>query len=440
MKKTVLVILMLAAACIPAAAEDDLIRKGELLTLDRAVGIALKKHPNVLAGQGSVFVNEARKGQAQAGYWPTVDASAGYSRIKSASSSQSQSSGAGNVKIPSATNSQSFDQYSAGVTVKQTLFDFGKTWTNVNIQKKNVEASRADLENTEEQVILNVKQAYYNLLRAKRTRDVAEETVKQFEQHLGQAKAFYEVGTKPKFDVTKAEVDLSNAKLNLISAENAVRLAMVSLNNAMGLPDAPVFVIEDNLSFTKYVVGLEDAVKKAYEGRPEIKALTARRIAAEKAIYLAKTGYFPLLTGNASWTWTGDRLDVRDGGWNAGVALSIPIFSGFLTKYQVSEAKANLNILLANEEALRQNVLLEVQQTYLNLTEAEERIATADITVRQAKENHEIAIGRYAAGVGNPIEVTDAEVALSNAKASQIQALYDYKIAAASLEKAMGVR
>lgn len=131
---------------------------------------------------------------------------------------------------------------------------------------------------------------------------------------------------------------------------------------------------------------------------------------------------------------------MRDGGWNAGVALSIPIFSGFLTKYQVSEAKANLNILLANEEALRQNVLLEVQQTYLNLTEAEERIVTAEITVRQARENHEIATGRYAAGVGNPIEVTDAEVALSNAKASQIQALYDYKIAAASIEKAMGVR
>ncbi len=435
MKKIVLVIVMLAAACIPAAAEEELVRKGELLTLERAVGIALKMHPNVLAGQGAVFVSEAKKGQAQAGYWPAIDATVGYSRFRP---SVNLSGGAtGNTAFRT---SHSFDQYSADGSVKQTLFDFGKTGTNVNIQKKNIEASKADLENTEEQVILNVKQAYYNLLRAKRTRDVAVETVKQFEQHLDQAKAFYEVGTKPKFDVTKAEVDLSNAKLNLISAENSVRLAMVSLNNAMGLPDAPEYLIEDNLSFAKYVVGLEDAVKKAYENRPEVKALTARRIAAEKSVYLAQTGYFPMLTGNAGWTWAGEKLNVRDGGWNAGVALSIPIFSGFLTKNQVSEAKANLSILKANEEALRQNVLLEVQQNYLNLNESEERIATAEIAVRQAKENHEIASGRYAAGVGNPIEVTDAEVGLSNAKAAHIQALYDYKITAASLEKAMGIR
>ena len=106
-------------------------------------------------------------------------------------------------------------------------------------------------------------------------------------------------------------------------------------------------------------------MKKAYENRPELKALIARRIAAEKAVYVAKTGYFPILTGNASWSWSGedfDRFNTRDGAWNAGMTLSIPIFNGFLTKSQVSEAKANLRILAANEEALRQNVLLEVQQ------------------------------------------------------------------------------
>ena len=428
--------LMMAAVCVPAAAED-LIQKGELLTLDRAVGIALKKHPSVLAGQGAIDVNRARKGQAQAGYWPTLDATAGYARYEPAGIQDSSSS------LPPGTTQHIPNtqwQYTGSASAKQTIFDFGKTWTNVNIQKQNIEASKADLDNTEEQIILNVKQAYYNHLRAKRNRTVAEETVNQFRQHLEQAKAFYEVGTKPKFDVTKAEVDLSNARLNLIKAEHGVRLTMVSLNNAMGVPAAPEYVIEDNLSFAKYAVGLEDAVKKAYDNRPELKALTARRIAAEKAVYVAKTGYFPILTGNASWSWAGKKFDPYDGSWTAGMTLSIPIFSGFLTKNQVSEAKANLSILSANEEALRQNMLLEVQQNYLSLNEAEERIVTAELTVRQAKENHEIATGRYSAGVGNPIEVTDAEVALSNAKAAHIQALYDYKVTAASLEKAMGIR
>ncbi|MBI5634828.1 MAG: TolC family protein [Nitrospirae bacterium] len=435
MKRTILSLLMLSYSVMSVAYADEIIGKGELITLERAIQVGLKRHPNVLAGQGSVAVNEAKKGQAQAGYWPTLDATAGYARFRPSVNVSGGSSGG----ITAAT-SHSFDQYSTGATAKQTIFDFGKTGTNVDIQKQNIEASKADLNNTEEQIILNVKQAYYSLLLAKRNKAVAEETVHQFQQHLEQAKAFYEVGTKPKFDVTKAEVDLSNAKLNLIKAENAVRLAMVSLNNAMGVPEAPDYAIEDNLSFTKYVVGLEDAVKKAYENRPELKALTARRIAAEKAVYVAKTGYFPILTGNASWSWSGERPDTRDGGWNAGIGLSIPIFSGFLTRSQVSEAKANLSIFIANEEALRQNVFLEVQQNYLSLNEAEERIVTAELTVRQARENHEIATGRYAAGVGNPIEVTDAEVSLSNAKAAHIQALYDYKVAAASLDKAMGIR
>ena len=123
-----------------------------------------------------------------------------------------------------------------------------------------------------------------------------------------------------------------------------------------------------------------------------------------------------------------------------GLAVSIPIFSGFFTKHQIAEAKANLLVLTANEETLRQNVLLDVQQSLLNLTEAGERITVADLTARQAQENFDIANGRYAAGVGNPIEVTDADVSLSNAKTAYTQALYDYKVARATLEKAMGVR
>ncbi|NJD54942.1 MAG: TolC family protein [Nitrospirae bacterium] len=433
--KTYLILAALVLVLVPAAYAEDIIRKGELLTLERAVEIGLKMHPSVRAGKGSVDVNRARRGQAESAYYPQVDANAGYTRFQPST----VSTGTTTVGIRRLQESNSFEQYNTSVTARQTLFDFGKTRTNVNIQKLNIEASQADLANTEEQVILNVKQAYYNLLRAKRNRVVAEETIKQFEQHLGQAKAFYEVGTKPKFDVTKAEVDLSTARLSQISAENAVRIAYVSLNNAMGAPDAPEYVIEDKLSFEKYQMTVDEAMEKAYANRPELKSILAKKKASEEAIALARKGYYPVLTGNADWTWAGERFANGDG-WSAGVGLSIPIFSGFLTRNQVSEAKANLVVLTANEESLRQTVLLEVQQSLLNLREAEERISTAELTVRQAQENYEIANGRYAAGVGNPIEVTDAEVALANAKTSYIQALYDFRVARASLEKAMGSR
>jgi outer membrane protein TolC len=268
--------------------------------------------------------------------------------------------------------------------------------------------------------------------------EVSAESVRQFEQHLEQAKGFFTVGTKPKFDVTKAEVDLGNAKLNLILAENALRLAVVNLNNSFGVPDAPEYTLEDNLSFQKYDITLEDSLSKAFQDRPDLKSVVARRQASESSIDLAKTGYYPVLTGNAAYSWSGEKFPLEHG-WDVGAALSFPIFSGFLTKYQVQEAKANLNVLKANEESVKQTVISDVQQAFLNLKAAEQRVPTAKLNVEQARENLDIANGRYSAGVGNPIEVTDAEVSLITAKTSYIQALYDYKVAQASLEKAMGI-
>ncbi|MFH1703361.1 MAG: TolC family protein [Nitrospirota bacterium] len=439
MKRYIFLMAFILFLIPPKVKGEEIIKKGESLNLERCVEIALKMHPDIAAAKNTVNASESRIGQARSNYYPQIDWSSSYNRISPASDRSVSSSSSGITSSSFGRTGGSFDEYSTGFNLSQTIYDFGKTPTQVMIQNFNLDSSRSGLENVTNQVIFNVRQTYYGVLQSKRNRDVSMEAVKQFQQHLEQAKGFYEVGTKPKFDVTKAEVDLSNAKLNLIKAENALRLAIVNLNNAMGIPDAPEYILEDNLSFQKYNMTFEDALSKAYQSRPDLKAIIAKRQAAESSMELAKKDYYPLLTGSAAYNWSGEKFPLEHG-WNIGAALSFPIFSGFLTKYQVEEANANLNVLSANEEALRQTVFLEVQQAYLNIKDAEERIPTAELTVKQAEENFEIANGRYAAGVGNPIEVTDAEVLLSNAKLSYIQALYDYRVAQASLEKAMGIR
>jgi outer membrane protein TolC len=325
------------------------------------------------------------------------------------------------------------------VALSQNLFDFGKTSTQVKIQNLNLDAFRSDFDTTNAQVVFGVKQAYYGRLLTKRNRDVAREVVGQYEQHLGQAKGFFEVGLKPKFDVTKAEVDLSNAKLNLLKAENALRLAQVTLNNAMGLPEAPDYEIQDSLAFQRVELDLDQSMKKAYDRRPDLQSILAKKKSLDETITLQKKGYTPYMTGNAGYGWGGESFPLNQG-WSIGATLNIPLFSGFSTKYQVDEARANLDVLKANEETLRQGIFLEVKQAWLNLQEAADRIVTAEVIVRQAAENLELANGRYAAGVGSPIEVTDALVAESNAKTSFGAALYDYKMAQASMEKATGER
>jgi len=417
---------------------EDIIQKGEQLNLDRCIQIALMKNPTLIAAKSTVGVNESRVGQAKANYYPQINWTSGYSRISGASGRFSND-GTGTTSS-NTSSTGAFDQYTSGATLSQNIYDFGRTSSQVRISNLNFDSSRSDLENVTDQVIFTVKQAYYAVVQAKYNRLVAEDTVKQTEQHREQAKGFFEVGTKPKFDVIKAEVDVSNAKLNLIKLGNDYRIAVVNLNNAMGIPAAPEYTLHENLSFGKYEITFEDALTKAYENRPDVKSIVAKRIAAETQIDSAKTNYYPFLTGNASYSWAGSRIDQMDHGWNVGAVLSFPIFSGFLTKYQVEEARANLGVLKANEESLRQTVFLEVQQAYLTLRAAEEAIPTAKLGVEQAQENLDIANGRYAAGVGNPIEVTDAEVSLATARLAYIQSLYADKVAQASLEKAMGMR
>lgn len=424
--KSVSLLLVVIVLILPLnIGAEELIKKGDALDLKQCIEIALKKQPNIVAAQGNILVNQSRVGQAKANYFPQVNWSSVYNRIS--------------PTPPSSLSTNTYNAYQSNVTLSQNIYDFEKTATQVRIQNLNLNSSRSDLDNVSSLIIFGVKQAYFGVLQAKRNRDVAAETVRQFQQHLNQAKGFFEVGVKPKFDVTKAEVDLSNAKLNLITLENTFRIAKVTLNNAIGMPIAPQYDIIDDFVFRKYEIPFDDALARAYTNRPDLQSLVAKREAAERTIDLQKKGYYPTLSGNAGYGFGGIDFPL-DRGWNVGATLNFPLFSGLSTKYQVDEARANLDVTKANEESLKQTIHLDVEQAYLNLQQAADSISTSELAVQQASENLEIANGRYAAGVGNPIEVTDALVLVSNAKTTHIAALYNYKVAQASLEKAMGIK
>lgn len=411
----------------PAPAGEYAIRQGETLDLKRCIEIALRLQPSIASAVNTVYATRSRVYQAESNYYPQVDAAAGYSRNASNPS----------VSRPGGGTTQAFDFYSSSLSLRQNIFDFGKTSEQVKVQRYNLDSSRSDLENTRSQTAFNVKSAYYAVLLAGKNRTVTQEAVKQFQQHLDQAKGFYEVGTKPRIDVTSAEVDLSNAKVNLIKAENSLRISWINLNNAMGVVGPPEYNIEDNLAFQPYDVNLDEAVSKALSARPDLKSSIEKKKAAEEGVELARKNYYPALSGTAAYSWAGESFPL-DRGWNVGAAITLPIFSGFLTKYQVEESRANLNVANANTELLRQNVLLDVQQAYLNLKEAGERVPAAELAVRHASENLDLANARYSTGVGSPIEITDASVTYINARLAFFQALSDYKTAQASLEKAMG--
>jgi len=401
----------------------------KVLTLNECIEIGLRKNPTLLASFNTVEVNRSLVGQARSAYYPQLSASAEYERLKPVT-----------IPTPTTSSNPSYNLYNGSVSLNQYISDFGKTSSQVDISKYNLESSRSDLNTTQDAVILSVKQAYYGVLQAKRNRDVEVDVIKQMQLHLDQAKAFYSVGTNARIDVINAEVNLSNAQLSLITAENTLKIAWVTLNNAMGTPDPPPYTIADDLAFQKYAITLEEATARAFENRPDLKSVIAKSQAAEANVSFARSGYYPSLAGSANYNWIGERTSSFGQGWSAGVMLTVPLFSGFLTQEQVAGAKANLYVLRANEESLRQQILLDVRQAYLNLMSAEASISTADLASKQSKENLDLANGRYAAGVGSPIEVSDAFALYVTAQANLTNALANYKISQANIEKAMGAR
>jgi len=428
MKKKIFSGFLLVLLICSNAFGAEQIKSGDVLNLQQCINIALRQHPNLFAAAATIRAKESKIGQARANYFPQLSLQSGYDRIGPSSSS-------------SLSRSDPYDRYSSYLNLSQNIFDFGKTSTQVEIQSLNKESSEADLLDARSLVIYNVKQYYYGFLQGKMSRDVARETVSSFQQHYEIAQAYFEAGKSSKIDVTSAEVSLSNARILLVKAENALRIAKVNLNNAMGITNAPEYEIKDVLSYSPYYMPLTEALQNAYKNRPDLLSVARKKEGLEKTIELNKKEYLPTLSGNASYGYASDDLSINNDNksWNVGASLTFPLFTGFSTKYQIQEARANLDVLTANEDALMQNVALEVESAYLSMKEAEERIAAGKTIIRQAEENLELARGRYSAGVGNHIEITDAMISLSNARMTYINALSDYMLAQAGLQKAMGV-
>jgi outer membrane protein TolC len=293
------------------------------------------------------------------------------------------------------------------------------------------------MRNTSSDVIHEVKVNYYTVLQARDTREANRETVRQFEEHLDMAKKLYETGIKPMIDVTKAEVDLSQARLNLIKADNNLKVSMEMLANSMGLNQSPEFNIKDTESFRDFEIDFNSALDRAYNNRPDLKSLEARYSAAKSSIDLARSGHYPTMSGEALYGYTGNDFPL-DSEWNLGAFLSIPIFSGFNVNYKIGEAQANLKTASAGIELLKQNIRLGVKKAIINLDEIKKAMGVASMGVSQARENREMAEGRYAEGLGNSIEITDAYILELNAKTAYANVMYNYWIALANLEKEMG--
>lgn len=396
------------------------------MTLDKCIELALGNNPQINSAFHDILASDARIKQVWSNYFPQVSWQTGYTRIR-----QLQLSDALGKNL-------TFNYFILGqVTLQQMLYDFGVTQNQATIKRLDYEAYKTTLGATINDVIYQTKDAYYNLLYAFENKRVAEDTVNKFEMFYNQAKAFYEIGMNPKVDVTIAEVNLSNAKLQLIQADNAVNLAVARLNNVMGVPFIDKYNVQERLKYQPVDVTFNQSIEIARDARPELKLAELKVESANQTLKLVKKSYFPTLSiegqlqiGGKSWT--------SNYGYNLGGYLNFPTVNGMLIKNEIQEARYLYDKEIANAKNTQNQIYLEIQNAYLMLEEKKNQMPVAMLGVKQAKENYELSYGRYRVGEANPTELKDAQINYQQAQLSYYNALYQYNSAKASLEKAIG--
>ena len=396
------------------------------VSLEDCLRYALGNNPRIQAAMQDIFASDARIKQAWSAYFPQFSWQTGYTKIK-----QLQLSDALGQNLI-------FNYYVLGqITASQMLYDFGVTQNQVTIQKLANKGYKIALTGTVNDIVCEVKKAYYNLQYAFEAKKVAEEMVQRYEAFYNQAKAFYMAGTSPKVDVTIAEVNLSNAKLMLIQAENAIEIAMAKLNNTMGLPYANRYNISENLKYNPCNITLDEAIGVARESRPEFQLAEVKVEEARQNVKLVKKSYFPKLTVEGQYQ-VGGKTFVSNYGYNYGGYLNFPTVNGMLIRNQIKEAKAFYSKEQATAINTKNNIYYEIQQAFFNLVERKSSIPVAFLGLKQAKENYELSYGRYKVGVGNPVELKEAQVQYQDAMLKYYNSLYQFNAARAELEKYIG--
>jgi len=404
---------------------------GSTLSLDHGVTIALTHHPVIAASRARVEQSEASLEQVISGYLPRISVSADYRWERSGGAGSTARSG---QKIA---NSGVVQTQGGGVQLSQLVFDWGKTGALRKQAYSNFVAAQADLASAENDTVFNFKQAFFDVLKQEELVRVGEETVRQFEKRLEQVKGFVEAGTRQKYDLTKAQVDLGIAQLTLVKARTALTVARATLNTSLGLASEPLYTLDRTAPPGAWSMAFDEAVEAARVYHPRLQGLILRENAARSAIDAAIADFYPAISLQGSFSWSGGLTPLNYFAF-LGPALDWVLFSGWEKTGALHGAVASIHEAYANRALEEQLLYLDLRQAYASLEDTRESLKIAGLTVKQAEETFELTTGRFQVGKASSVELTDAQVALANARAAEIQARYDFEISIAAIERTIG--
>lgn len=332
------------------------------------------------------------------------------------------------------------NKHSNGLTASLPIFTGGKLSGQIQKAKANFKYNEIGVQRTYNEMRSTVTSGYFDMLQADNMQKLSAESVTRLEDHLKNVQAQYDVGVVAKADVLRSQVELADAKQDLIKAENQYQLAEASLNRIVGLPMDTNLKLDNILVYTAYDRTMEDCLAYAAEHRPELEQAKQNVEAYKGALKVARSGHMPQVAASASQSWSDTNWPGdENGNWGVGVSVEMNVFDTGVTLSKIHGAEADLKNAEETYRDTVDSVNLDVRNNYLSLREAEKRIGNTKLAVEQADEDYRIAQLRYMSGVGTNTDVLDAQVALTKAKTNYTQALYDYNTSKTALETSIGV-
>jgi outer membrane protein len=412
------------------------------MSIEEAIQIGLENSRTLHIASMKVLAADARSSEASAARLPSLKLQAGYARLSEIDPFAVQ---VPFYPLPITISPVVLNNYSTRLSLQQPLFTGFRLEKSAAAAEYAAEAASYDLSRNKIDLVFNIKNGYWSLYKAKEIKRVVDENVELVKAHLTDVENMMGQGLATKNDLLKVQVQLSSSQLAQIDASNLVTIAMMTLNNLIGLP------IETEIELTSVIQSQSaenqesaEIAREAIDTRADLKAAEMRVQANEASVTAAKGGWYPQVSlyGNYYYSRPNPRIlptkDEFKNTWDLGVNLSFDIWNWNTTKHQVDQGEAVLAQSREATEQLKDAITLEVNQANLVLLQSKEKIKVAEKGVEQADENYRITKNKFRSGTATNTDLLDAEVALLQAKVNYTTSLVDHELAQARMMKAIG--
>ena len=411
----------------------------ETFTLDQCIDIALKNNFGVIAAGNSYDNAKVDEYAAWGDLLPSISISAGANRSWRGYTFSDPNTG---IQISGGVIA---DRYTGSLNFSNSFPGLG-LYTYANIKKKHSDkgSSFFNYVKSQKDLVLTVKSSYYDLIKAKMLLDVAGDAVKRGEERLRVVQSRYDLGSASMSDVLKAKVQYGNDKLDLVSKTNAFKLAQANLAFTMGIDVNKEFNVDEKLSERDIEITFDSAFDEALSRNPEYRKAMFDLSSARSSRTMAWSQFLPSLSMGLSHSTSVDTLsnltDFRrdNAGYFLYASLNFNIFNGLSDYANLRSAGNSVKTYEENLKNTKNSVALEIKQSFLELERAREAKKLAEESVAAAQEDLNLVKEKYNLGAATILEVLDAEVSFKQAQNSHVEVLFNYNLAVAQLEKALG--